>query len=125
METYDKWPIVHKEPYLDIRRYPRGNEDYGLMMECRTYLDLPRGTIPDIANVSVEEGNKMIQNLLEQSGIQGIEKFFEGTHLNLSYLNASICKAYMKEEQRRQGYTYAQVDNIMSIKEMDDDWDRR
>ena len=62
METYNEWSFVDGDSEVDIRRDPRGLEDYGLMIKSNgNYLDLPRRTMPDIANSPVEESNTIIQ----------------------------------------------------------------
>ncbi|MFH1585520.1 MAG: hypothetical protein ABIB79_02015 [archaeon] len=100
MKDFDRWPLVYGDSQLEIKRDPRGTEDYGLMIKANeNYLNLPRGTINPIAMSHVEEGNKKIQETIEKQYLRrGVEEFIEGTPVNLYYLNAAITKAHFFAE---------------------------
>ncbi len=100
-QQYDKWPIVYEDSEVDIRRDSQSPEDYGLQNKKNEQLVFfPRDSLKEIALSRRSEGNQIIQNLL--GIVMNAESFFNGTNLTLDSLNATICKAYISEETRRQ-----------------------
>lgn len=109
MEIYAKWPIVYSDKIgFEARRNPLNPEEYGINQigiygnKIIPMLLLPRGILPDIATMPLNEGNSSIERIAHQTNIynEEFEKLLENAKKSkrdgVDILNAFIKGTYIK-----------------------------
>ncbi len=111
-EPFNIWPEVYKDSQIEIRRNPIDPREYSLDLSgnCSRPLLLPRGTLPEIARGSLEQGVQVLENLdselLEHFNSIAKKRLRVnslGDYFSHSLL-AAIKTAYISEEERRQAW---------------------
>jgi uncharacterized protein (UPF0297 family) len=111
MIPFEEWDKAYDDEEISVRKDPHGEDEYAIMVkEPEGYIQLPRGTLREIAKSSREHGKNMLSTLM---GYRGPVAFFnreqqaDVTLAELTYdsLIAACGKAYLSEEER-----YANVD---------------